>query len=87
MKERVIDYESSKPNPRKVKAKTELPEVQVRHRNKKKRMAQLAARERQQAKEFRQQLHNIKKIRQAIEAKEVVVQERIKTKKIKKEQL
>lgn len=83
----MIDYESSRPNPRKVKPKTELPEVQVRHRNKKKRMAQLAARERQQAKEFRQQLHNIKKIKQAIEEKEVVVQQRIKTKKIKKEQL
>lgn len=59
---------------RRVKAKTELPEVAIRHRNKKKRAAQLAARGRQQSKEFRQQLHNIKKIKQAIEEKEIEVQ-------------
>jgi hypothetical protein len=59
---------------RKIKPITELPEVAIRHRNKKKRAAQLAARERQESKEFRQQLHNIKKIKQAIEEKQIEVQ-------------
>jgi hypothetical protein len=61
--------------------------VAVRHRNKKKRQAQIAARERQQAREFRQQLHNVKKIKLAIQEKEVQVASRLKTKQIQKEAL
>lgn len=70
-----------------MKAKTELPEVAIRHRNKKKRQAQLVDRERKQEKEFKQQLHHIKKIKKAIEEKEVQIQEGIKTKAIKKQKL
>lgn len=50
LKDRIIDYEQSIPNPRKVKAASELPVVEVRHRNKKKRAAQLEARDRAQQK-------------------------------------
>ena len=66
----MIDYEGPKPIVRRERVAGELPEVAVRHRNKKKRAAQLAARQREEAREFRQQLHNFRKIKQAIQQKE-----------------
>jgi hypothetical protein len=44
--ERVIDYESIKTCPKKEKPITELPEITIRYRNKKKRASQLAQRRR-----------------------------------------
>lgn len=87
LKDRVIDFEASVPIPRKVKAKSELPEIEIRHRNKKKRAAQLATKSREEDREFRQQLHNMKKIRKVIEEKDRESKDRLKTKLIKKEQL
>ena len=61
--DRVIDYETSKPVEVRERKIQPLKEVEIRHRNKKKRAAQLEAKTRQEQKEFRQQLHNFKKIR------------------------
>lgn len=48
LKDRIIDFEQSVPIPRKVKPASELPVIEVRHRNKKKRAAQLEARAREE---------------------------------------
>jgi hypothetical protein len=87
LKDRIIDYEQAIPIPRKVKAVSELPEVEVRHRNKKKRAAQLEARAREEEKSRRRELNNIKKIKGDMEEKEKQIEDGIKTKKIVKERL
>ena len=59
----------------------------MRHRNKKKRADQLEARARKEQKEFRQQLHNFKKIKKEMDDKEEAIAVKIKEKKIKKQAL
>jgi hypothetical protein len=84
---RVVDYEQERVSIPKPKEAKELPEVEVRTRNKKKRARQLEERKRTEEKEFRQQLHNLKHIKKAIEEKEKKTEEGIKTKQIRKERL
>ena len=87
LKDRVIDYEQVRPVPRKQKAEALLPEVKIRHRNKNRRAAQLAAEEREKQKEYNRELNNIRKIKERIQDEEQKIQETIKTKQIAKERV
>ena len=74
LKDRVIDYEEHRPIARKVKREQALPGVQVRHRNRNRRIDQLAAVARVEQKEINRELNNMKNIRNELESKDKKVE-------------
>lgn len=63
LKDRVIDFEQVRPVPRKQKIEAPLPEAKIRHRNKNRRAAQLAAEERERQKEYNREITSIRRIK------------------------